>query len=53
MENKKDGKCECGEEQDADHLFVSPLLPIWCKKENFFTKTDISDKPIQIAALLN
>jgi len=43
-------KCECGEEQDADHLFACPLLPIKCRKEDFMTTTDISDKAIQIAA---
>jgi hypothetical protein len=39
---KEDGKCECGGEQDADHLFPCLLLPIKCRKEDFLTH-DISD----------
>jgi len=46
---KDDGKCECGGEQDADHLFVCPQLPNKCRKEDFLTHK-ISDKAIQIAA---
>lgn len=46
---KDDGKCECGGEQDADHLFVCPQLPNKCRKEDFLAHT-ISDKALQIAA---
>jgi len=47
---KEDEKFECGEEQDADHLFTCPLLPIKCRKEDLMSTTDIPDKAIQIAA---
>jgi len=47
---KEDEKCECGEEQDVDQLFTCPLLPIKCKKEDFMSTTDMSDKAIRIAA---
>jgi len=40
----------CGEKV-ADHLFVCPLLPIKCRKEDFLTH-EISDKAIQITAYL-
>ncbi|VVC42658.1 Hypothetical protein CINCED_3A021662 [Cinara cedri] len=46
---KEDGKCECGREQDVDHLFACPRLPIECGKEEFLTH-EISDKAIQIVA---
>lgn len=46
---KKNGKYECGEEQDADHLFACPLLSIKCRKEGFLTH-GISDKATQISA---
>jgi hypothetical protein len=42
---KDDGKCECGGEQDADHLFVCPQLPNKCRKEDFLTHK-ISDKAV-------
>jgi len=32
---KEDGKCECGREQDADHLFACPLLLIKRRKKDF------------------
>lgn len=47
---KKDEKREYGEKRDADHLFACPLLPVKCRKEDFVTIADISDKAIQIAA---
>jgi len=46
---KENEKCECGEEQDADHLFARSLLSVECEKEDFMTTADISDKAIQIA----
>jgi hypothetical protein len=42
---KEDGKFKCCGEQDADHLFACPLLPIKRRKEDFLTH-EISDKTI-------
>lgn len=44
---KEDRKCECSEEQDADHLFLCPLLQSKCRMEDFLTY-EIPDKAIQI-----
>lgn len=45
---EEDGKCECGEERDADHLFTWSLLPAKRRKEEFIMINDITDKIIRI-----
>jgi len=45
---EEDGKYDCGQEQDTDHLFKCPLLPTKCWKDDVMTTTDISDKTTQI-----
>lgn len=39
---KEDGKCQCGEEQDEDHLFTCLLIPIKCSKKDCMSTTKIA-----------
>jgi hypothetical protein len=48
MTLKEDGKCECGGEQDADHLFACPYYRLSVERKIFLTH-EISYKTKQIA----